>query len=299
MSVQLTWLDRINPRLHQAGHSSNQAAYIDPRRVIHDHELMLFGHGGRFEAVFADRTLPFSGDSFLIIPPGVWHVCRSVGPGSLLRAWVHFDWTPADPRIPEAILTYAPARPDQRGYHPPPQFVPPCPLHGPIPDPAAAFELHRRIEERFHRQGGRLHASSRALLLELLLLLLAPEAVAPGRGGAKSFAAQGIREALDGFAQLPFKEAGSIRALLAKRGQSYDHQARIFLQAFGITPLQYVNSLRIDRACRLLAETVRPVAGIAAELGIDDPVYFCRLFRKHTGVTPLAWRQAQGATGSG
>jgi AraC family transcriptional activator of pobA len=39
--------------------------------------------------------------------------------------------------------------------------------------------------------------------------------------------------------------------------------------------------------------TIRSVEDIAREIGFDDPAYFSRFFRKRTGVSPAAWRQAQ------
>jgi AraC family transcriptional activator of pobA len=77
-----------------------------------------------------------------------------------------------------------------------------------------------------------------------------------------------------------------------------------------------ISETRLDRLCRALAsksafefvqdrlllETRRklvhvaaPVSMIAYELGFEDPAYFCRFFRKRTGMTPSAFRKAQRA----
>jgi AraC family transcriptional activator of pobA len=46
-------------------------------------------------------------------------------------------------------------------------------------------------------------------------------------------------------------------------------------------------------AQRRLIFVAGPVAMIAAELGFKDPAYFCRFFRKHTGVSPTVFRHRQ------
>ncbi|MFW5789411.1 MAG: helix-turn-helix transcriptional regulator, partial [Spirochaetota bacterium] len=70
------------------------------------------------------------------------------------------------------------------------------------------------------------------------------------------------------------------------------HQARLFRDAYGITPLQYVSSKRVERAKKLLRDTAEPVAAVAERMGFDDVVYFNRFFRKLAGTTPGAFRRA-------
>ncbi len=41
----------------------------------------------------------------------------------------------------------------------------------------------------------------------------------------------------------------------------------------------------------LVAEPDRPVASIAARLGLDPP-WFSRLFTRHIGISPAAWRRS-------
>ena len=48
---------------------------------------------------------------------------------------------------------------------------------------------------------------------------------------------------------------------------------------------------RLNRAKRLLAESSAPVIDIASAVGILDQAYFARFFRKHTGMTPSAYRK--------
>lgn len=52
------------------------------------------------------------------------------------------------------------------------------------------------------------------------------------------------------------------------------------------TPMNYVNSYRIERACHLLLTTDLPVTEIALNCGFNDTSYFIKIFRKQKGITP-------------
>lgn len=66
--------------------------------------------------------------------------------------------------------------------------------------------------------------------------------------------------------------------------------AHLFKQATGIAPKQYLLRIKTDAACRLLSTTDLSVTEIAAEVGIEDINYFCRLIKKRTGKTPRELR---------
>ena len=58
------------------------------------------------------------------------------------------------------------------------------------------------------------------------------------------------------------------------------------------TPLDYVNSYRIERASQLLLETDRTVTDIGMECGFNDGSYFVKVFRKYRGLTPSRYRRS-------
>ena len=58
---------------------------------------------------------------------------------------------------------------------------------------------------------------------------------------------------------------------------------------------QYVDSIKIRTACRLLETTDLGVAEIADRLGFGTPRYFSSHFKQVTGSTPLAWRREKAA----
>ena len=57
---------------------------------------------------------------------------------------------------------------------------------------------------------------------------------------------------------------------------------------------QYLRTVRIDQACRLLRETTEKVYLIGEKVGYDDPVHFSRIFHEQTGLTPKEYRRKSG-----
>jgi transcriptional regulator GlxA family with amidase domain len=66
---------------------------------------------------------------------------------------------------------------------------------------------------------------------------------------------------------------------------------RRFKAATGLTPIAYVQRVRIERAKRLLESSDEPVEEISWAVGYEDPASFRRLFKRLTGLAPGAYRQ--------
>jgi AraC-like DNA-binding protein len=61
---------------------------------------------------------------------------------------------------------------------------------------------------------------------------------------------------------------------------------RIFNQQLSMSPHQYLTQVRIAEACRILEKRSGTIKEAAQAVGIDDPLYFSTLFKKHTGLSP-------------
>jgi len=68
-------------------------------------------------------------------------------------------------------------------------------------------------------------------------------------------------------------------------GISYYYLCRLFPRVMGINLTQYINREKLRQAQRLIAEGRLSVEQAGASVGIDDPKYLSRLFRRHFGMT--------------
>lgn len=67
---------------------------------------------------------------------------------------------------------------------------------------------------------------------------------------------------------------------------------RAFKRHFGIPPMKFVNSLRIDRAQDLLRRQELNITEVAMNVGFRDHGSFIRAFKKHSGVLPKTYRDS-------
>lgn len=71
---------------------------------------------------------------------------------------------------------------------------------------------------------------------------------------------------------------------------SASHLTALFIDHFDCGPLHYLQSLRLQYACKLLRDPNQSIAQVAHACGYEDANYFIRLFRKRFGTTPGKWR---------
>ncbi|MCK9171051.1 MAG: response regulator [Treponema sp.] len=71
---------------------------------------------------------------------------------------------------------------------------------------------------------------------------------------------------------------------------SPNHFSTIFSQECKTTFIEYLTSVRIEQAKKLLKSTDMKSADIAYEVGFNDPHYFSFIFKKVTGVSPRDYR---------
>jgi len=135
----------------------------------------------------------------------------------------------------------------------------------------------------------------------------------PALTGAEAMA-EAMIKVLTGLREQPSKGASSdtdLEALtqlvtehLEKRVQLKDVARQLKLhpttithrlqRKFGMSFSEYVGKLRVDKAKELLRRTRLPLRQVAQRVGIDDPSNLGRLFRRHEGMSPSAYRKQYG-----
>lgn len=103
----------------------------------------------------------------------------------------------------------------------------------------------------------------------------------------------------DVFAVIERRYTGplSLRDVAAAVGLTPGHLTTRVRERTGRTVLEWITERRMLEARRLLATTDVPVAAVGRAVGVPDPGYFARVFRREHGVSPLAWRAGPRSTG--
>lgn len=84
----------------------------------------------------------------------------------------------------------------------------------------------------------------------------------------------------------------SLKELSSELGISYSTFNQLFKLQTGLSPIRYLNQMRIQRAKYKLMRTDLSVKAVALDCGFSSTEYFCGFFRKETGMTPSEFRKA-------
>lgn len=77
---------------------------------------------------------------------------------------------------------------------------------------------------------------------------------------------------------------------------NYDYLNRVFQKMTGYTIVNYLNTLRINHAKNLFDTTPIKISEVGYLVGIEDPYYFSKLFKKITGLTPSKYIKIRSET---
>ena len=93
------------------------------------------------------------------------------------------------------------------------------------------------------------------------------------------------------YIDLHFKEPLTLEQLSEEAHINKYYLSHAFKKEYGISPIKYMISRRIDESQYLLAETDLSVSQIAQLLGFSSLSFFSQVFRKSLGISPMEFRQ--------
>lgn len=147
-------------------------------------------------------------------------------------------------------------------------------------------ELFNRLKKALERSDELSGLEARLTILDLLMLMLQPEP----RPSIPDDVRQSLDRIIEKMADHPeWRPAVSELAKLS--GISSSHFYRIFQKYTGLSPMAYMDRLRIETSCRRLEETTDKITEIALDLGYASSQHFATVFRRVTGRTPTEWRK--------
>jgi AraC-like DNA-binding protein len=131
----------------------------------------------------------------------------------------------------------------------------------------------------------------RILFAELLLRVAAlyRESAEAGESGAERY----VRQAA-AFMREHYDRPLRVADIAASVNLHPVYLQRVFKRSTGRSVMAYLTAFRIEKAKMLLRQTDIPAGDIADYVGIGSRQYFHDLFRKHTGMTPAAYRRSFG-----
>ena len=80
-------------------------------------------------------------------------------------------------------------------------------------------------------------------------------------------------------------------------GLSENHFRRIFEESMSMKPLDYLNMIRIDKACEIIQNKDYAMEEVGFRVGYQTPSTFNRNFKKLTGKTPYQWKKEENHLG--
>jgi len=277
------WMEKICPALRVLWRGSWGAGMVEPARFLHDHEMVIVTKGSCEVNMDGMRTTLKAGD-YLIIPPNREHstVCRR----SVFRTCIHFDWLPSRRSFTRRMWFYAPQRPPAGGFVVTPKSIPKAVFHGSFSMDGPVPGLVETVFYRWQSGSPQGRTTARAGFLELIAHLFLHSGSRSERHATRFQLAHAVKSLLDAN----IRSDTGIQEMLRTLGFSDAHLSRVFHGAFGISPVEYRNTARLEHAKTLLRDSRLTIAEIAYRIGFQDAGYFSRQFRKRNRLGPRQFR---------
>jgi AraC-like DNA-binding protein len=257
------------PQVLAVGSERTEKTGQEAGSVSHSNVLSVYMEGGPRYALDGN-TYEYSAPMAILIPAGT--LDHDLQQGHVDGIYVLFegqDLVRKDPELPGQALVCTG------------QFVGSVPYFKEISqsDAEKLTQTLRAIESIGQAdQIGQIHRTG--LLLQALALYL--DARPRQARGSVHREAHRLRE----FVQAWAFENVSLARVYQEIDLSPAHAETLFVKAFGTTAVAYRTQLRLSRARELLMSSKLNVSQVAFEVGYTDPLYFSRVFKRHTGVTP-------------
>ncbi|MRI34769.1 AraC family transcriptional regulator [Endozoicomonas sp. OPT23] len=97
---------------------------------------------------------------------------------------------------------------------------------------------------------------------------------------------------LQEWLQQSYQEDVSLTRMIEITGLTQRTLSRRFREATAMTPIGYVQKLRLNMATELLRTTDLTIREISTQIGYTDPIHFSRLFQKHFHLSPSDFKRS-------
>ena len=160
-----------------------------------------------------------------------------------------------------------------------------------LPEETQAMMAFDRLYDLLEKREGTAYPLFiKAALLQLFGLLMEKSSRTPENHSRKNGTADQMKSVLSYIGE-NYRRPLSLAELSEQCGLCEGHFCRVFKQYTMKTPVQYINTVRMDAAAQLLRDTDRKVLDIALDTGFNSVSYFAGVFREYMGIPPTVYRR--------
>lgn len=241
--------------------------------IQHSHDFceILYVAGGAGEAILEGKKFRLAPGDLVVVNPGTLHEERSDAKAPLRLIFLAIrDF--AVPGLPAGCLSQEKYRVLSCGEY---QYKMDIYLRELLQETSSQIEFYQEI--------------SQGLVSALLVLVMRLIRINPEDEAALSQECQKIKEYLDqNFTSLITLDSLSETVYISKHYLSH-----LFKEQTGISPIKYLTSKRMEKACELLSETELPVSEVSKAVGYENPLYFSQVFKRIYGISPVKYRMGR------
>ena len=241
--------------------------------IRHSHEFceILYVAGGAGEAVLEGKKFRLEPGDLVVVNPGTLHEERSDAKSPLRLIFLAIrDF--AVPGLPAGCLSKEKYRVLSCGEY---RYKMDIYLRELLQETSSQIEFYQEI--------------SQGLVSALVVLVMRLIRISPEDETALSPECQKIKEYLDQNFTSPI----TLDSLSETVYISKHYLSHLFKEQTGVSPIKYLTSKRMEKACELLSETELPVSEVSKAVGYENPLYFSQVFKRIYGISPVKYRMGR------
>lgn len=241
--------------------------------IQHSHDFceILYVAGGAGEAILEEKKFRLAPGDLVVVNPGTLHEERSDAKAPLRLIFLAIrDF--AVPGLPAGCLSQEKYRVLSCGEY---QYKMDIYLRELLQETSSQIEFYQEI--------------SQGLVSALLVLVMRLIRINPEDEAALSQECQKIKEYLDQNFTSPI----TLDSLSETVYISKHYLSHLFKEQTGVSPIKYLTSKRMEKACELLSETELPVSEVSKAVGYENPLYFSQVFKRVYGISPVKYRMGR------
>ena len=241
--------------------------------IQHSHDFceILYVAGGAGEAILEGKKFRLAPGDLVVVNPGTLHEERSDAKASLRLIFLAIrDF--AVPGLPAGCLSQEKYRVLSCGEY---RYKMDIYLRELLQETSSQIEFYQEI--------------SQGLVSALLVLVMRLIRINPEDEAALSQECQKIKEYLDQNFTSPI----TLDSLSETVYISKHYLSHLFKEQTGVSPIKYLTSKRMEKACELLSETELPVSEVSKAVGYENPLYFSQVFKRIYGISPVKYRMGR------